>query len=74
MIAGPLRGLITLTALGDQAFAFPPLLLSVGIFLFDFTRHEEDALIRDLKDHCGTLFKFKMPRMGAGTVTCPSEQ
>ena len=28
MLAGPLRGLIALSALGDQAFDFPPLLLS----------------------------------------------
>jgi len=43
VLAGPLRGLIALTALGDQAFDFPSLLLSVGIFLFDFTRHEAET-------------------------------
>ena len=55
MPAGPPRGFVGLTAFGDQAFDFPPFLLAVGIFLFDFTRHEKDALIRDLEDHGGTL-------------------
>ena len=55
MLASPRSGFIALAAFGDQAFDFPPFLLAVGVFLFDFTRHEKDALIRDLEDHGGTL-------------------
>ena len=55
MLPGSRGGFIALAAFGDQAIYFPPFFLAVGIFLFDFTRHEKDALIRDLEVHGRTL-------------------
>jgi len=46
VIAGPLRGLIALTALGDQAFDFPPLV----------QRYPETETIAQ-KIRVGTLFR-----------------
>jgi len=56
VLPGSRGGFIALAAFGDQAIYFPPFFLAVGIFLFDFTRHEKDALIRDLEDHGGIPF------------------
>ena len=59
-------GFIALAAFGDQAFDLPPFLSAVSIFLFDFTRHEKDALICDLEDHGGTLCQVEDIADGGG--------
>ena len=71
MLKSAFRGLITLPALGDQALDFPPFVLRIGIFLFDFTRNEQYAFFRDFEDDRGALLKAQMFRIGAGTVTWP---